>query len=162
VLPAVSLPAEPCEPGVDVRIKQLSAPADVTHRLREMGFCEEQKIKLLSRQTSLICQVCNARLGISKRLAEKIMVEQIPAKRSPDMSAQSLTPDLLQVGGGGTVSEINLPPEHRGRLLEMGLSSAPLQLVRFAPLGDPVEIKVRGYHLTLRRHDAEQILLQPQ
>jgi Fe2+ transport system protein FeoA len=67
--------------GVDVRIKQLSAPANVTHRLREMGFCEEQKIKLLSRQTSLICQVCNARLGISKRLAEQIMVEHIPRKK---------------------------------------------------------------------------------
>jgi Fe2+ transport system protein FeoA len=67
--------------GVDVRIKQLSAPAEVTHRLREMGFCEEQKIKLLSRQTSLICQVCNARLGISKRLAEKIIVEQISRKK---------------------------------------------------------------------------------
>ena len=36
--------------------------------------------------------------------------------------------------------------------------SAPLfSLIRFAPLGDPVEIKVRGYHLTLRRQDAEQI-----
>jgi Fe2+ transport system protein FeoA len=67
--------------GVDVRIKQLSAPAEVIHRLREMGFCEEQKIKLLSRQTSLICQVCNARLGISHRLAETILVEQIPRKK---------------------------------------------------------------------------------
>src|SRR5271165_3799851 len=67
--------------GVDVRIKQLSAPAEVTHRLREMGFCEEQKIKLLSRQTSLICQVCNARLGISTRLAEKILVEPIARKK---------------------------------------------------------------------------------
>ena len=67
--------------GVDVRIKQLSTPAELTHRLREMGFCEEQKIKLLSRQTSLICQVCNARLGISERLAEQILVEQIPRKK---------------------------------------------------------------------------------
>ncbi|MGD1083810.1 MAG: FeoA family protein [Verrucomicrobiota bacterium] len=67
--------------GVDVRIKRLSAPAEVTHRLREMGFCEEQKIKLLSRQTSLICQVCNARLGISERLAEKILVERISRKK---------------------------------------------------------------------------------
>ena len=65
-----------------MRIKQLSVPAEMTHRLREMGFCEEQKIKLLSRQTSLICQVCNARLGISERLAEKIMVEHIPAKEA--------------------------------------------------------------------------------
>ena len=67
--------------GVAVRIKQLSASPEVTHRLREMGFCEEQKIKLLSRQSSLICQVCNARLGISQRLAEKILVEQIPREK---------------------------------------------------------------------------------
>lgn len=67
--------------GVAVRIKQLSATPEVTHRLREMGFCEEQKIKLLSRQTNLICQVCNARLGISSRLAEKILVEPLPRQK---------------------------------------------------------------------------------
>jgi len=67
--------------GVAVRIKQFSASPEVTHRLREMGFCEEQKIKLLSRQSSLICQVCNARLGISARLAEKILVEPLSHKK---------------------------------------------------------------------------------
>jgi Fe2+ transport system protein FeoA len=68
--------------GVAVRIKQLSASPEVTHRLREMGFCEEQKIKLLSRQGSLICLVCNARLGISTRLAEKILVEPLSSKKA--------------------------------------------------------------------------------
>ena len=63
--------------GVAVRIKRLSTTPEVTHRLREMGFCEEQKIRLLSRQTDLICQVCNARLGISARLADKILVEPL-------------------------------------------------------------------------------------
>lgn len=67
--------------GVAVRIKQLSTPPEVTHRLREMGFCEEQKIKLLSRHSNLICQVCNARLGISSRLAEKIIVEPLTHKK---------------------------------------------------------------------------------
>jgi Fe2+ transport system protein FeoA len=48
------------------------------------------------------------------------------------------------------------------RLMEMGLLvGTPVELVRFAPLGDPVEIKVRGYHLSLRRHEAEQILIRP-
>lgn len=76
------------------------------------------------------------------------------------MAAQSLT--SLPLGGSGVVSQINLPPQQRGRLLEMGLLvGTSLQLVRFAPLGDPVEIKVRGYHLTLRRADAELILIQP-
>jgi len=65
--------------GTTVCIKRLSASDDVTHRLREMGFCEEQKIKLVARQSSLICLVCNARLGISKKLAESIFVEALPA-----------------------------------------------------------------------------------
>jgi Fe2+ transport system protein FeoA len=63
--------------GTAVRIKELSAPPEVTHRLREMGFCEEQKIKLLSQQTNVICQVCNVRLGISAQLAERIIVEPL-------------------------------------------------------------------------------------
>ncbi|HWD19445.1 MAG TPA: FeoA family protein [Verrucomicrobiae bacterium] len=67
----------------------------------------------------------------------------------------------LKIGGAATVTEIKLRPDQRGRLLEMGLLvGTPVQLVRFAPLGDPVEIKVRGYHLTLRRQDAEQILVR--
>jgi ferrous iron transport protein A len=68
----------------------------------------------------------------------------------------------LTVGTAGTVTEIKVPAEHRGRLLEMGLLvGTPVELVRFAPLGDPVEIKVRGYHLTLRKNEAEQIWVQP-
>jgi ferrous iron transport protein A len=75
------------------------------------------------------------------------------------MTSQPLT--ALKLGAAGTVSEIKLRPDQRGRLLEMGLLvGTSVQLVRFAPLGDPVEIKVRGYHLTLRRHDAEQIWVQ--
>jgi Fe2+ transport system protein FeoA len=62
-----------------VCIKQLSTAPDVTNRLRELGFCEEQRIKLVARQSSFICQVCNARLAISKRLADSIMVETVPA-----------------------------------------------------------------------------------
>ena len=68
----------------------------------------------------------------------------------------------LQAGSAGTVTEIKVPAEHRGRLLEMGLLvGTPVELVRFAPLGDPVEIKIRGYHLTLRKHEAEQIWVRP-
>ncbi|EEF58865.1 hypothetical protein Cflav_PD1698 [Pedosphaera parvula Ellin514] len=45
-----------------------------------MGFCEQQTIKLISRNGNLICQVCNARLGISSQLAESIMVEPVSSR----------------------------------------------------------------------------------
>lgn len=66
----------------------------------------------------------------------------------------------VAVGKSATVVEIKLPPASRPRLMEMGLLvGTKVELVRFAPLGDPVEIKVRGYNLTLRKHEAEQILV---
>ena len=66
--------------GTVVCIKQLDAAPEVRDRLREMGFGEKQIVKLLSRQSSLICQVCNARLGISEELAETILVEPVGVK----------------------------------------------------------------------------------
>ena len=56
------------------------------------------------------------------------------------------------------VARIDIPPQQRGRLLEMGLlPGTSVELVRFAPLGDPVEIKLRNYHLSLRKLEAEKI-----
>ena len=63
--------------GSVVCIKQLSAPPAMSDRLREMGFCEEQQIRLLARDSNLICQVCNARLGISEELADSILVQPL-------------------------------------------------------------------------------------
>jgi ferrous iron transport protein A len=74
------------------------------------------------------------------------------------MSADLQPLTSVTIGATATVAEIKLPPENRPRLMEMGLLvGTPVELVRFAPMGDPVEIKVRGYHLTLRKHEAEQI-----
>lgn len=44
---------------------------------------------------------------------------------------------------------------YRAKLLSMGLTpGAPFTVVRYAPMGDPIEIEVRGYRLSLRRHEA--------
>ena len=63
--------------GVSVRIKQLCASPEHQDRLRELGVFEDQVIRLLNSQTSFICQVCNARLAISDKLAQMIMVEPL-------------------------------------------------------------------------------------
>lgn len=71
-------------------------------------------------------------------------------------AAQPLT--SLAPGSLGTIAEIQLPEDQRPRLMELGLTiGTPIEVVRFAPLGDPVEIKVRGSNLSLRRHEAELV-----
>lgn len=63
--------------GTSVRIKQLLAAPDLCQRLRELGLCEEQRIKLLLQDRSVVCQVCNVRLGLSGPLADSIWVEPL-------------------------------------------------------------------------------------
>jgi Fe2+ transport system protein FeoA len=72
-------PLSTVKAGTVVCIKELAGAPEIRVRLREMGFGEKQIVKLLSRQSNLICQVCNARLGISEKLAETILVEPLHA-----------------------------------------------------------------------------------
>lgn len=61
----------------------------------------------------------------------------------------------LGVGCRGSVASISGQPELRRRLMEMGLCDrAEVEVVRRAPLGDPIEVKVRGYCLSLRNDQA--------
>lgn len=48
-----------------------------------------------------------------------------------------------------------------GRLLEMGLlPGTTVEVVRLAPLGDPLDLKVRGFHLSIRQHEAQCIQVE--
>lgn len=66
--------------GDVVCIRELDASPEVQARLREMGLGEQQRVKLVSHKSSIICQVCNARVGISEKLAEAILVERVAPK----------------------------------------------------------------------------------
>jgi Fe2+ transport system protein FeoA len=67
--------------GATVVVKRLTATPEVNQRLREMGFGEEQRVRVITLQSNLLCQVCNSRLGLSARLAEHILVEAIGSLR---------------------------------------------------------------------------------
>lgn len=68
----------------------------------------------------------------------------------------------LAIGASAVVREFPKTGTAFTRLREMGLlAGTSLTLVRTAPLGDPLEIKFRGYHLTLRKSEAEHILVEP-
>jgi len=64
----------------------------------------------------------------------------------------------MDVGQSGTIDELTGEGNLCHRLLEMGITrGTAVTVTRFAPLGDPMDIKVRGYHLSLRRQEAEAI-----
>jgi Fe2+ transport system protein FeoA len=67
----------------------------------------------------------------------------------------------LQPGQRGKVIAIGVPGAMRGRVMEMGFTvGTVIEFVRFAPLGDPMEFKVRGSHISLRKAEAAGISVQ--
>ncbi|MFQ5651187.1 MAG: ferrous iron transport protein A [bacterium] len=73
------------------------------------------------------------------------------------MSAKSL--EELLPGETAVIQGVN--GEEDTHLLEMGLTAGtPVKLIKFAPFGDPLELKVRGYHLSIRRSEAKEIVVQ--
>lgn len=67
----------------------------------------------------------------------------------------------VPLSGKGRVTKIALPADDHRRLLEMGLTrGAEFEVVRYAPLGDPIEIRVRGYNLSVRKTEARAIAVE--
>ena len=74
-----------------------------------------------------------------------------------------MTLDKLSIGGSGTITAVGGEGALRCRLLDMGLiPHTKVTLQKVAPMGDPIEIRVRGYELTLRIEDARKIETVPE
>ena len=72
-----------------------------------------------------------------------------------------MTLDKLAVGSSAVIKDVGGSGALRCRLLDMGLiPHTQVTLQKIAPMGDPVEIRVRGYELTLRLEDAGKIELE--
>jgi len=76
--------------------------------------------------------------------------------------SEGLTLDALRPGERARVVRVGGAPEVRRRLLEMGfVSGTPVRVVRLAPFGDPMQIELHGYHISLRRSEARTVLVEP-
>lgn len=72
-----------------------------------------------------------------------------------------MTIDDLQIGQSGTIDQVGGQGPLRLRFLDMGLiPGTRIKLQKIAPMGDPIQIQVRGYELTIRREDARQITIR--
>ena len=74
------------------------------------------------------------------------------------MGAEKMTLDELHIGDSGVIATVGGEGALRRRLLDMGLTPKTKVTVRkMAPMGDPIELHLRGYELTIRAEDAKKI-----
>jgi len=70
--------------------------------------------------------------------------------------------DQLEPGHKGTVVELIGDASLRQHLLEMGFTKGTeVEFLRQAPLGDPIDLRLRGYRLSLRRIEAAVVIVNP-
>lgn len=69
-----------------------------------------------------------------------------------------MTLNDLKIGNSAVITAVRGEGALRLRLLDMGLiPGTPVTVIKIAPLGDPIEISLRGYELTIRREHAKEI-----
>ena len=145
--------------GKSVVIECLRGEHGTCQRLREMGFCESATVQKLVDSGALICKVCDAKVVISKKLAENIIVKDICAKNSSNASLRkTLLLSQMSVGQRGIIHDFVTESDDYERVEEMGVTPGErVEIIRYAPMGDPIEIKIRGYFLSLRKQEADLI-----
>ena len=73
----------------------------------------------------------------------------------------AMTMDELAVGQRGCVGAITAPKQLKRRLMDMGFTKGvDIEVVKMAPMGDPMEVSLRGYNLCLRKAEARVIELR--
>lgn len=75
--------------------------------------------------------------------------------------AHQITLDELPLGNEGTVVRVSGDKKIKRRLLDMGMvTGTPVRMKAVAPLGDPLEVIIKGYQLSLRKHEAHNIVIE--
>jgi len=105
---------------------------------------------------AVVVALNHQRLALGAEIAGRIRVK--PAIALP-------TTRLQDLAVGSTAEVVGYSPTarpYRRKLLAMGLTkTTQFTIVRRAPLGDPIEIRVRGFSLSLRKAEADALLVQP-
>lgn len=71
------------------------------------------------------------------------------------------TVESLQVGESGVISSIIAPKEIKRRLMDMGFTKGiKVSIIKRAPMGDPIEVSLRGYNVCIRKEQAADLALR--
>ncbi|MBD2429099.1 FeoA family protein [Phormidium sp. FACHB-1136] len=153
----------------------------MVRRLTDLGLAQGSEITIVSRSESgsVIVGFQGCRIGIGAGIAHRVIVSTAqpsrlpvgpsaatppsPAQPSEDCSmSETLHLGALAVGQSGRI--LGYESSHRAyreKLLSMGLTPGThVTITRQAPLGDPIEVEVRGYKLSLRKGEAAALKVE--
>ena len=139
------------------QIERIQTSDLVKKHLQNLGVITGSKIVVINRSGSnSILLLKNNRIAVNRELLSQIIVKK------SEFSEESWTSlDQLTTGESGVVVAIHGKGAVKRRLMDMGVTKNVRVTVRkLAPLGDPLEIILRGYELTLRKEEASLILVQ--
>lgn len=89
------------------------------------------------------------------------MKQQIIQQPPSSTTGSQCTLDHVTPGSNCRIVRVNIKGPVRRRLMDMGVvSGAVVEVVRVAPLGDPMELKIKGYLLSVRKEDAQFISVE--
>ena len=135
------------------RILGINLPKDSLLHLSNLGLAAGETIEVVTKtKNSAIIIVKGSRLAFDASILDKI--DLAPAEEDQEKAPLSELP----VGRSAIVTDIFSANETKRRLMDMGITKRTRVLLRkVAPLGDPLEISLRGYELTLRKSEAQMI-----
>lgn len=82
-------------------------------------------------------------------------------EKGPEKNMNTITLDQLKPGEKGKIARIGNAGPITRRITDMGVvKGTPIEVIKVAPLGDPIEIKVKGYNLSLRKEEAVNITVE--
>ena len=138
--------------GIPYTIVSVDLPDDSARHLSDLGLKVGASVKVVSKTpTSAIVMLKSSRLAFDQSILSQIDVTEEGALLSLPLSE-------LKVGDYAYVDSIYAVNEAKRRLMDMGLARhTKVYLRKVAPLGDPIEISLRGYELTLRKSEAQMI-----
>ncbi|MCI0130910.1 MULTISPECIES: ferrous iron transport protein A [unclassified Vagococcus] len=127
--------------------------------LKNLGLLPGTEMVLLSNKKNqpFIVLFKGTKIGIDDTIAEFIQVSEDIEKNSTNLK----TLDEIGIGKHAQVIDFTASGALKRRLMDMGLTKGVLiQVKQYAPLGDPIEMTVRGYELSLRKQEASLILVK--
>ena len=135
------------------RILGINLPKDSLLHLSNLGLAAGETIEVVTKtKNSAIIIVKGSRLAFDASILDKI--DLAPAEENQ----KKIPLSELPVGHSAIVTDIFSANETKRRLMDMGITKRTRVLLRkVAPLGDPLEISLRGYELTLRKSEAQMI-----